>query len=67
MRSGTRRVADSKPDAPVTSKDDDTIPMSQIGEEKLFKSSLEYGGFLKISFESIVGTCSSFSVKPPLL
>ena len=31
MRSGTRKVADSKPDAPVR-KDSDTIPMSEIGK-----------------------------------
>ncbi|CAH1708045.1 unnamed protein product [Chironomus riparius] len=30
MRSGTRKVADSKPDQPVR-KDSDTIPMSEIG------------------------------------
>ncbi|XP_070500560.1 piezo-type mechanosensitive ion channel component isoform X4 [Chironomus tepperi] len=32
MRSGTRKVADSKPDAPIR-KDSDTIPMSEIGNK----------------------------------
>lgn len=31
MRSGTRKVADSKPDAPTTSKEGDAIQMDYIG------------------------------------
>lgn len=32
MRGGTRKVADSKPDAPATSKESDSIPMTYIGK-----------------------------------
>lgn len=32
MRSGTRKVADSKPDATTAGKENDAIPMNYIGE-----------------------------------
>lgn len=35
MRSGTRKVADSKPDAPAR-KESDTIPMTDIGKKNFF-------------------------------
>ena len=41
MRSGTRKVADAKPDAPTTTKESDTIPMTDIGKIRdKFSSSL---------------------------
>lgn len=43
MRSGTRKVADSKPDAPIR-KDSDTIPMSEIGKKVI--NDIKGGGFL---------------------
>lgn len=53
MRSGTRKVADSKPDAPVTRKDSDAIPMSQIGKIVIFLSfneKVKVFVFFEISF-----------------
>ena len=38
MRSGTRRVADSKPDVPsVTPQNDDAIQLNEIGNNAMFK------------------------------
>jgi hypothetical protein len=39
MRSGTRKVADSKPDAPAR-KESDTIPMTDIGKKIIYVHSV---------------------------
>lgn len=36
MRSGTRKVSDSKPDTPATRKESDAIPMTFIGMFSVF-------------------------------
>lgn len=51
MRSGTRRVADSKPDAPSVTSKDDTIPMGQIGKQKIILDAwLSYFIFLRTHY-----------------
>jgi len=45
MRSGTRKVADSKPDAPI--RKDSDIPMSEIGKKENCALKVEvFGSFM---------------------
>lgn len=57
MRSGTRRVADAKPDAPSVTSKDDTIPMSQIGKMRFSCFGAWHTFFAHIT------VCQKFSLK----
>lgn len=70
MRSGTRKVADSKPDVPSGSKDSDIIPMNYIGKHcikiydcfitKHFPHPFIPSNILKKPFRSVFWFCFGF-------